>query len=540
MKASSQSYTLHSNRPVTRKLHGRLLFVVPQSQISRVWDENHVSGDGLHFTLARTRLNVSHLSWPKKFSDLRSRFASCEACAEALGPKGFPAVELYTGQSARPGSFGEVVFFDTKSYQTRSGRQHLGTSLDKTTGLVKAILIDSPSGTQARRLVEDFLALGKKISIAVFDRHASFLRDTAFRQFLADNGITPYYSKGHNPTSIADLERVHREFNRLIRALEDPWSWTHLVPRFLAIINENPMEALAGATRGGMALGHGPAETFAIAKRFKSWYEAAKDSRPPDAPPVDAGDEALLQLPFQSQNAPARSLVSVLDTTGAKALIQEKGNIPRWVHLGRLAPLSNKAGKGVVTRPPAPVEALPGAPIPDAVDSAPTEPQLAFGSPPRLVSPDAADLDAKYAAVGESALQPAPAEPAAEQMETEVEPIVYDEPPAPRPGQWCVLSNGTSPWFGVVTRTMKDHQVEVHHFRLKEKRRSPGNSLPVWINSKGTEKLQRSAPASSTFGPAAYLQTTDAILHLCDRPDSDLWTLPLSALRAIADFDQHN
>ena len=134
MKASSQSYTLHSNRPVTRKLHGRLLFVVPQSQISRVWDENHVSGDGLHFTLARTRLNVSHLSWPKKFSDLRSRFASCEACAEALGPKGFPAVELYTGQSARPGSFGEVVFFDTKSYQTRSGRQHLGTSLDKTTG----------------------------------------------------------------------------------------------------------------------------------------------------------------------------------------------------------------------------------------------------------------------------------------------------------------------------------------------------------------------------------------------------------------------
>jgi hypothetical protein len=104
------------------------------------------------------------------------------------------------------------------------------------------------------------------------------------------------------------------------------------------------------------------------------------------------------------------------------------------------------------------------------------------------------------------------------------------------------LSNGSSPWFGVVTRVLKDQQVEVHHFRMREKRtrRSPGNALPVWINPRGQEKIQRQAPASTTFGPAAYLQTTDAILHLCDRPESDLWTVPLSALRAIADFDQQH
>jgi hypothetical protein len=186
MRRSAQGYTLVANRPVTRKLHGRLLFVVPEAELSKVWEENHVSPDGLHYTLARTRLNVSHLTWPRKFAYLRSQFASCEACAEAMGPKGFPAVELYTGQSARPGSFGEVVFFDTKSYATHAGRQHLGTSLDKTSGLVKALLIDAPTGASARRLVEDFLSLGKTISIAVFDRHASFLRDTDFRQFLQD------------------------------------------------------------------------------------------------------------------------------------------------------------------------------------------------------------------------------------------------------------------------------------------------------------------------------------------------------------------
>jgi hypothetical protein len=192
---TSRLFKANLQGPVTRRLHGRTLFCVPAGKVTSVWEDNHVNADGSHSTLTQTKLRLAHLTWPKKIGSMRELFARCETCQESRGPKGLKPIPVYTGQAGRPGEFGEVVMFDQKSMPTHSGRQYIGTCLDKTTGLFDAILISGPTGAEAIRQIKHFQRLGKTIGAAIFDRHASYLTDRAFRDFLEQQGIQPYYNK---------------------------------------------------------------------------------------------------------------------------------------------------------------------------------------------------------------------------------------------------------------------------------------------------------------------------------------------------------
>jgi len=410
----SKLYSCRSGMPVTRKLHGRTLFCVPSSKIDQVWLDNHVALDGYHHTLADTRLATSHLHWSGKLSDLRLRFGACE-CQEADGPKGLAPIQVYQGQAARPGVYGETVFFDQKSFPTAHGRQYLGTSLDKTSGLFNAIPIAGPTGEEAIRQIKTFLASGRSIGAAVFDRHASYLRDKKFRAFLDELNITPYYSKGEDPKFISDLERCHRELNRLVRTLPDPWEWQPSLLDFLYTINNAPMESFAGSSRGGMAFGHSPVEAWAIATRHKSFALATRDSRQVEAPAFQAGDNVLLNQKFRSQVEEARRIVRVLLIDGAKSLVQYRDENPKWMANVHILPLPNKAGVNAAALPAeddlaAEAPDDPGADLPDL--SMPIGPRrrLPVGLPvvagrvsgavpePRSpVNAGPVDLDAKYA-----------------------------------------------------------------------------------------------------------------------------------------------
>jgi hypothetical protein len=99
------------------------------------------------------------------------------------------------------------------------------------------------------RQIKKFMAQGKRIGAAIFDRHAAYLKDRRFRAFLDDLGIVPYYSKGEDPKFVSDLERCHKELNRMVRTLPDPWAWEPLLLDFLFSINAAPIESFAGASR---------------------------------------------------------------------------------------------------------------------------------------------------------------------------------------------------------------------------------------------------------------------------------------------------
>jgi len=407
--AKSKQFRCRSGQPVTRKLHGRTLFAVPKSKVEAVWLENHIANDGYHYSLADTRLAVSHLHWGGKLGDLRLRFGACE-CQEAMGPKGLKPIQVYQGQSARPGVFGEVVYFDQKSFPTHAGRRYIGTSLDKTTGLFNAIPISGPTGDEAIRQIKTFLASGRKIGAAIFDRHAAYLKDKKFRAFLDSLDIVPYYSKGEDPKFISDLERCHQELNRLVRTLPDPWDWLDSLLDLLFVINDAPIEGFAGATRGGMALGHSPVEARAIALRHKSRVLADRDTRPVELPLFKPGDTVLLNMKFKSQVEEARRVVKVLLIDGAKSLCQYRDENPRWLANVHIMPMPNGAGVGAAL-PPGPVASEdiddaalePGADLPMAPPAPhrhlPVDLPVGAGEVPAQLpagAPGGADLDMKY------------------------------------------------------------------------------------------------------------------------------------------------
>jgi hypothetical protein len=142
MKKSTQTYTVHANRPVTRKIGNNVLFMVPEAKVQELITANHVDiASGTHLSQVATRARLAHFHWSKKLQSIHSALRLC-TCAEARGHKGLVPLKIYTGQASRPNAFGQVVYFDQKSYMTHEGRQYLGTALDKTTGLFRAILIE--------------------------------------------------------------------------------------------------------------------------------------------------------------------------------------------------------------------------------------------------------------------------------------------------------------------------------------------------------------------------------------------------------------
>ena len=191
--------------PISRHLHGRTLYLVPEaSQNLDLWENAHLSddGSGAHFTKSRTRANLSHLHWKKKSAWISRHWRACEVCAASRASHDtlvLPITE-YTGEAMRPTHYGQAVAFDTTGPKpSNRGPLYLATSLDGHTGLFDAIIIDTPNAPNGIKAVEHFRRTGKSPEIALFDRAKAYLDSRAFRSYLDEIKTDPRYSKGWDP-----------------------------------------------------------------------------------------------------------------------------------------------------------------------------------------------------------------------------------------------------------------------------------------------------------------------------------------------------
>jgi hypothetical protein len=105
-------------------------------------------------------------------------------------------------------------------------------------------------------------------------------------------------------------------------------------------------------------------------------------------------------------------------------------------------------------------------------------------------------------------------------------------------GDWVVLTEGATPWFGVISDMMKDEQLVVHQFRFRESKRGPpGRCYPVWINDAGRTRCQQFMPLK--FNPAAYNVSQDNVILSLPRVEKDFF-LPVVAMKAIADYSREH
>jgi hypothetical protein len=293
MLATDSSAHLVGTQPVTRTIHYRLVYCVPASQVHNVWSAAHLSAESSHLTFTVSQANLAHLHWGGKSGSgprsLKRLFAECKECQATL-PE--PRDRYHSAQGARPSRFGQLVMFDTKSFPIfGGGKQYIGTSLDKATGLLRCLLIASPNEDEAIRQVNDWLCCGVAIEVAYFDQHVSYVRSRKFRLFLRSKSITAMFSKGNDPRFISDLETAHRLLNNWVRTAADPLAWPPTMPGFEEFYN-SAASTRTGVSPGGMALGHSAASSRAIAMRHKTLVLSIADRSEPDPPRVEAGNWA--------------------------------------------------------------------------------------------------------------------------------------------------------------------------------------------------------------------------------------------------------
>jgi hypothetical protein len=433
--------------------------------------------------------------------------------------------------------------FDQKSMPTHSGRQYIGTSLDKTTGLFDAILISGPTGAEAIRQIKHFQRLGKTIGAAIFDRHASYLTDRAFRDFLEQEKIQPYYNKSaldaDDPRFIADLERCHQEINHLVRSLPDPWDWTPSLLDFVALINKAPQEALAGISRSGMAFGHSPVESRAVAIRHKSLVLATRDDQKVEMPPWKPGDMVMVNSKFKSNVSEARKSMRCLEVHSNKSLLQYRDELPRWVHTAHINPLGKAARlpQALDAVPCQPVE--PPAEVPEIKEEKGELPVAPVPEPVEAGEPEAKRRKRRKTKLGKSkAEEKAVDSPVLPGVPEVPEEKVCDATPQPKKGDWVILTEGRSPWFGIVTLVMKDQQFRVHQWKLREpaSETSLGIADPLWRNKKGRSKA--GSRPQGQFDEAEYNVSIDNVILAIERMGGN--KLPIEGLRALADYSRNN
>ena len=301
--------------PVTRSLHGRNLFLVPESaRTDDLWQAAHISEEtGAHFPLSRTKANLSHLHWKAKSAWIKKRWKTCERCIPARASHDLAPIQEFSGEAMRPTHFGQVVAFDTCGPKaTPTGPKHLATSLDGHTGLFQATVIDSPNETSAMLALRHWKRFGKTPEIALFDRAKAYLASAAFRSLLASEGIDPRYSKGDDPRYILGLERVHREFNNWHRTLDDPLLWEEHIDEFIFLVNSLVSEA-TGFSRSGLAFGQGPAAARALLLRHSSLLRARTDSKELPPPRLRSGERCFILANPKEKNQLALHVVDIVE-----------------------------------------------------------------------------------------------------------------------------------------------------------------------------------------------------------------------------------
>jgi hypothetical protein len=134
LKTDKTSHVV-GGQPVTRQLHGHPVFVMPLSKVRETFLSAHVTDEGPHLSAEATRANLAHLHWSGKAGSGANSFrALMWACTVCQQNAAVPRYKTLGHAGARPTAFGELVFFDHKSFVQMGGTKLiLGTSMDKAT-----------------------------------------------------------------------------------------------------------------------------------------------------------------------------------------------------------------------------------------------------------------------------------------------------------------------------------------------------------------------------------------------------------------------
>jgi hypothetical protein len=155
LKTDKTSHVVGS-QPVTRQLHGHPVFVMPISKVKSTFVSAHVTDEGPHLSAESTRANLAHLHWSGKAGSGANSFRAlmCTVCQQNAA---IPCYKIRGHAGARPTAFGELVFFDHKTFvQIGGSKLVLGTSLDKATGLFRACHIPDEKEESAIVMLKDW------------------------------------------------------------------------------------------------------------------------------------------------------------------------------------------------------------------------------------------------------------------------------------------------------------------------------------------------------------------------------------------------
>ena len=100
-------------------------------------------------------------------------------------------------------------------------------------------------------------------------------------------------------------------------------------------------------------------------------------------------------------------------------------------------------------------------------------------------------------------------------------------------GDWIVLAEAGKPWFGVITQTLRDGQLQVHHHDFAAR---GGLVLPIWRDDEGRIKLSKKQPRGEVWSPQAYTVSSDGFVATA--PRQKRYALPDVLLEAIATYNR--
>ena len=488
--------------PIVRNLHGRHLFLVPESSRTRdLWDQAHLNAEsGAHNTLSRTRARLSHLHWRGKSSWVNQFWRACPRCIPARASHSIGPIREFSGEAMRPTHFGQVVSFDTAGPKlTADGtKKFLATALDGHTGLFDALVIDKANQASASSALQRFCRLGKVPEIALFDRAKAYLASSTFRDHLASKGIDARYSKGYDPRYILGLERIHQEFNVWHRSLDQPDTWEDHIDEFIYLIN-SAISILTGLSRSGLALGHGPAEARAIAHRHATLLHAKTDAKALPPPRLTSGQRCLILANPKSKDRLALHAVELVEFGRATSLVMNDQGSYYYTPTRNLRSMDR-----------APQDPPPLPPVPEAADAPPAEAAPAPPLPEAAIAPPIMRDDRMPSLA------------------------IDDRPPpstSPQVHDWLVYKDGKTPFVGVVT-SVERRSVHIHAFAHSSKLK---RLTPCWTDSQLRDKLGDHSRAG--WFASAYVIDRDNIIAFAPRDDSKK-SLPLVLKKAIAEYSR--
>jgi hypothetical protein len=251
----------------------------------------------------------------------------------------------------------------------------LATMQDIYSGVLWAHEVPLQNGEGAISALSYLRRQGIPVRSVYMDQARAFRISHMFRTYLTENGLDPFYSKGHDPQHIASLERAHGELGTYYRSLPASAEKgdTSILDNFL--ISFNNMELDCGITRSELAYGSSPVRSKEIARRLRSLTHSIRDDKTEDEDKIFIpGTIASRKLEPRSKTDPRGELVRVLSRTQGSALCEPlSGGLPTYTPIRRLRLKLNTEDAGgaeelYIPRPEHSAFRAPDATLPPARD----------------------------------------------------------------------------------------------------------------------------------------------------------------------------